>query len=199
MDNKNTKESKMKLLLINKDNPLPENYKPELKELCGGYFMDVNAVFAMKKMICAALADGIHLRVFSAYRSISYQKGLFNEDVDSYMLSGLSYEEAYAKTAMSVAIPRHSEHNAGLAADISSVDWSGEINQSFENTPEFEWLNNYAHCFGFILRYPKGKSHITGITYEPWHYRYVGAVHAKCIKKMGITLEEYLQKQGCGV
>lgn len=187
------KEKKMKLLLINKDNPLPECYKPVLKEVGDGYFLEASAACAMRKMLCAALSCGIHLRVFSAYRSISYQKGLFNEDVDRYMLTGMSFEEAYKKTALSVAIPGYSEHNAGLAADISTQDWKGEINESFENTPEFEWLDKNAHCFGFILRYPKNKTAITGITYEPWHYRYVGAAHAKNIKRMGITLEEYLK------
>ena len=86
----------MKLMLINKDNPLPKDYKPELQEVCEGYFMEAHAACAMKKMLCAALRDGIRLRVFSAYRSISYQKGLFNENVDRYMLSGMSYEEAAA-------------------------------------------------------------------------------------------------------
>ncbi len=186
----------MKLLLINKDNPLPRNYKPALSEVCDGYFMDIVAAASMKKMICTALSNGIHLRVFSAYRSISYQKGLFNEDVDRYMLRGMSFEDAYAKTSLSIAKPGESEHNAGLAVDITSAQWQGEINESFENTPEFKWLNNNAHYFGFILRYPKNKTDITGITYEPWHYRYVGSAHAQCIKRMGITLEEYLQKQG---
>ena len=90
---------------------------------------------------------------------------------------------------------RQSEHNAGLAADISSMDWKGEITESFENTKEFEWLDKNAHKFGFILRYPRGKEHITGITYEPWHYRYVGRRHAECMKRMGVTLEEYLELQ----
>lgn len=189
----------MKLMLINKDNPLPKDYKPELKEVCDGYFMEIHAACAMKKMLCAAMRDGICLRVFSAYRSISYQKGLFNEDVDRYMLQGMSYEEAYAKTALSIAIPGQSEHNAGLAADMSTVDWVGEISEEFENTPEFRWLCKNACHFGYILRYPKGKSHITNITYEPWHFRYVGTVHARCITRMGLTLEEYFQRQCCSV
>lgn len=189
----------MKLLLINKDNPLPENYKPCLKEVCGGYFMEKNAADALSSMICAALCDGIHLRIFSAYRSVSYQRGLFNQDTDRYILSGMSREEAFAKTAESIAIPGQSEHNAGLAADISSQDWIGEITQEFENTPEFEWLFRNAPRFGYILRYPKGKSHITGITYEPWHYRYVGIIHAKNIADMNLTLEEYMKIQKCYV
>ena len=115
----------MKLLLINKNNPLPENYKPCLADLSEGYQLEKHAAYAMKQMICNALKDGIRLRVFSAYRSISYQKGLFNEDMLRYINRGMSYEEAYQKTAFSIAVPGESEHNAGLAADISSMDWKG--------------------------------------------------------------------------
>ncbi len=186
----------MKLLLINKDNSLPENYKPLLKELGNGCFLETNTAIAMKKMLYTANACGIRLRVFSAYRSISYQKGLFDESVESNMKSGMSHVEAYEKTAMSIAPPGQSEHNAGVAADITSVCWEGEITEEFDKTPEFSWLYNNAHCFGFILRYPKDKTDITGYIYEPWHYRYVGEAHAKCIKKMNITLEEYLQRHG---
>jgi D-alanyl-D-alanine carboxypeptidase len=186
---------KMKLMLINKDHPLPENYKPCLTDLMEGYQLERKTACAMKEMICAALKDGIHLRIFSAYRSISYQQGLFNEDIQRYMKQGMSYEDAFNKTAQSIAVPGQSEHNAGLAADISTMDWKGEINPEFENTEEFRWLDKNAAKFGFILRYPKGKEHITSITYEPWHYRYVGRVHAERMKRMGLTLEEYLDLQ----
>lgn len=186
---------KMKLMLINKDLPLPENYKPCLTDLMEGYRLERKTACAMKEMICAALKDGIHLRIFSAYRSISYQQGLFNEDIQRYMKQGMSYEDAFNKTAQSIAVPGQSEHNAGLAADISTMDWKGEINTEFENTEEFRWLDKNAAKFGFILRYPKGKEHITSITYEPWHYRYVGRVHAERMKRMGLTLEEYLDLQ----
>ena len=186
---------KMKLMLINKDHPLPENYKPCLTDLMEGYQLERKTACAMKEMICAALKDGIHLRIFSAYRSISYQQGLFNEDIQRYMKQGMSYEDAFNKTAQSIAVPGQSEHNAGLAADISTMDWKGEINPEFENTEEFRWLDKNAAKFGFILRYPKGKEHITSITYEPWHYRYVGRVLAERMKRMGLTLEEYLDLQ----
>lgn len=187
----------MKLLLINKTHPLPDNFKPKLCEVSGGYLLEINAAQAMKRMLCAALSCGIHLRVFSAYRSISYQKGLFSQDIERYMRQGMSYEEACEKTALSLSLPGYSEHNAGLAADISSAGWNGEITEEFENTEEFRWLNENAHFFGFILRYPKDKKDITGFTYEPWHYRYVGKCHAESIKRMGITLEEYLNI--CGI
>ena len=128
----------MKLMLINKDHPLPENYKPCLTDLMEGYQLERKTACAMKEMICAALKDGIHLRIFSAYRSISYQQGLFNEDIQRYMKQGMSYEDAFNKTAQSIAVPGQSEHNAGLAADISTMDWKGEINPEFENTEELK-------------------------------------------------------------
>ncbi len=187
----------MKLMLINKENPVPLDYRPCLEEIGGGYMLEKCAAYAMKAMICCAAKEGINLRVFSAYRSVSYQRGLFNQDVDRYMLMGMSYNDAVKKTSLSIAYPGESEHNAGLAADITSFQWVGEITEDFENTPEFNWLFNNAHCFGYILRYPKNKTNITGITYEPWHYRYVGKKHACCIKKMNITLEEYLKLHCC--
>lgn len=187
----------MKIMLINRENPISMGFKPYLKEIGGGYMLERHAAEYMKAMICAAMADGIKLRVFSAYRSISYQQGLFNQDIERYVLLGMSHDEAVQKASLNIAMPGSSEHNAGLAADITSMDWHGEITEEFENTPEFKWLNNNAHCFGFILRYPKNKTHITGFTYEPWHYRYVGKSHACCIKRMNITLEEYLKLQCC--
>lgn len=185
----------MKLLLINHENPLPDNFKPCLADLFEGFQLEKHAALAMKQMLCSALKEEVHIRIFSAYRSISYQRGLFDQDMQRYIVKGMSYDEAYKKTAFSVAVPGESEHNAGLAADISSMDWKGEITADFENTPEFKWLDRNAHKFGFILRYPKGKENITGITYEPWHYRFVGKHHSCCMKRMNLTLEEYMMIQ----
>lgn len=187
----------MKLLLVNAKNKLPANYNPDLAEVTGGYCLVRCAAEAMKKMICAALEDKIELRVFSAYRSIEYQQGLFDEDMRRYIMQGYSGTEAYDMTARSVAVPGYSEHNAGLAADISTMKWKGDITEMFDRTPEFQWLSENAHKFGYILRYPKGKEDITGIQYEPWHYRYVGLPHSVNIHNKNITLEEYLSFSSC--
>ena len=182
----------MKILLINKDNPMPEDYKPQLAEICDGYMLEREACASLKRMMCFAMCDGVCLHIFSAYSSPEYQRGIFDEDVARYKLMGYSQEEAAAKTALSIAPPFYSEHNAGLAVDISTPDWKGEITEEFENTMEFKWLSKNACKYGFILRYPRGSESITGISYEPWHYRYVGLPHSKIIACKHITLEEYL-------
>jgi D-alanyl-D-alanine carboxypeptidase len=110
------------------------------------------------------------------------------------MLRGMSLSEAQRLAAVYVAPPGHSEHPAGLAADISSMDWQGEISRQFDNTLQFRWLEKNACKYGYILRYPKGKEAVTGLSYQPWHFRYVGRKHACFINKMGITLEEYMHK-----
>lgn len=183
----------MKILLINKENPVPEWYKPMLDEVQNGYLMEKHAAVCMREMIECAKKDGVELKIFSAYRSPEYQQKLLNEDIKRYMNEGMSYEEAFQTSVMNIALPGTSEHNAGLAADICNVDWEDEITEEFENTPEFIWLDNNAYKFGFILRNPKGKTHITKYNYEPWHYRFVGCPHAEIIKRKNITLEEYLQ------
>lgn len=187
----------MKLPLINSDNLLPEDYVPCLEQVQDGYEMECRAARCMRKMICAALQNGIRLRVYSAYRSIDYQKGLFLQDIQKYISQGMSPDEAFELTSRYIALPGASEHNAGLAADITSPEWEGELSEEFENTPQFKWLSNNAHRFGFILRYPRDKENITGIGYEPWHYRFVTCAHAGHIEKLGITLEEYLALHNC--
>ena len=101
-------------------------------------------------------------------------------------------DEAYKKAVEAVAIPGKSEHNAGLAADIIEQG-NYTLTEDFENTPQFKWLNENAAKYGFILRYPKGKESVTGIIYEPWHYRFVGVYHATKIKDSGLCLEEYAE------
>ena len=145
-------------------------------------------------MLADAEAAGCKLYLVSGYRSVERQTALFKRKTNSFMAEGFSREEAEKQAAMWVARPGTSEHNTGLAADIVSADWyskHSDLTADFEDTPEFEWL--YAHCadYGFILRYPRGKENVTGVTYEPWHYRYVGKDAAKAIMQAGGTLEEY--------
>jgi D-alanyl-D-alanine carboxypeptidase len=131
------------------------------------------------QMFDAAKKDGLSLRVISAYRTEDYQRGLYNNKVRT---TGKVNADNYS------ARPGHSEHQTGLAVDICSTKGT------FEYTSEFKWLQNHAHEYGFILRYPKGKEWITGYSYEPWHYRYVGTDAAKIIYEEGITYEEYYAK-----
>ncbi len=151
--------------------------------------MQEQAACCAVKMLEAAKADGVKINIISAYRSTEYQKKLFDEDVSKYMAQGLSFEEAFKKTSQSLALPGRSEHNSGLAIDLLSDEWN-DLTEGFENTAAFNWLDKNAYKYGFILRYPRGKEDITGIIYEPWHYRYVGRGWAKHLKKSGKVLEE---------
>ncbi len=139
------------------------------------------------KMFDAAAADGITLRVVSAYRSFEYQIRLFNRRVVKYGFANANY---------STAIPGQSEHQTGLVVDVDDGTWTHTVKQSFETTPAFRWLDQHAHEYGFILSYPDGKEDITGYMYEPWHYRFVGSVAvATEIKQRGLTLQEYVALQ----
>ncbi len=173
-------------ILVNKTNKLPEDYKPDLKEWTKGYSLDKRAFKAYSDMYTAAQKDNISIWMVSAYRSKEKQEANFNAKVEEYKKNGMSHDEAIEATAKIIADPSTSEHSLGLAVDINS------LNESFEETKQFAWLQKNCAEYGFILRYPKDKVDITGYSYEPWHYRYVGSNHAKIIMEKGISLEEYL-------
>ena len=181
-------------MLINRKNPMPPDYYPELMEISDDYFLEKNACKAMNNLLKAAAKCGVKICIFSAYRSSTYQQKLFDDEVKIYTEQGYSYSDALEKASQAVALPYTSEHNAGLAADVSSPELFGQTTTAFDKTCQFEWLDKNACKYGFILRYPKNKEHITGIMYEPWHYRYVGTPHACIIKENSLTLEEYIKK-----
>ncbi|WP_367924829.1 D-alanyl-D-alanine carboxypeptidase family protein [uncultured Ruthenibacterium sp.] len=185
--------------LVNEANPLPEDFsiKTVMIEGYENRPFDARAADALEEMLADAETAGCKLYLVSAYRSVERQRNLFARKTQSFVNEGFPQEEAEKQAAQWVARPGTSEHNLGLAADIVSANWYSnhdDLTADFENTPEFEWLQ--AHCaeYGFILRYPKGKESVTGITYEPWHYRYVGKDAAAQIMAEGITLEEYTQQ-----
>ncbi|MDR1892577.1 MAG: M15 family metallopeptidase [Oscillospiraceae bacterium] len=190
------------LRLVNKDtNVLPASFHPEVSPIRNEYVMKVEngnkkfdavefssqAIAALHALFDAAKADGIKLESLSAYRSYDTQKGIFERNVNNLLASNKSITRAQAEeqVAMTVARPGTSEHSLGLAVDFNSVE------VSFENTSAFLWLQNHAADYGFILRYPKDKVDVTKYSYEPWHYRYVTAAHAKQMKRLGMCMEEY--------
>lgn len=164
------------VLLVNKKHPFPKN---------GASGVDPKASAAYNKLSAAAKKEiGVTTEAFSTFRSHDYQKGNFDRQVKA---NGLEHALKY------VAKPGFSEHETGLAMDVGDVKHKNiRLKEEMANTEFGRWLNNNAHRFGFIIRYPKGKEHITGIDYEPWHIRYVGENHAKAIYNSGMTLEEYL-------
>ena len=180
------------LVLVNGNHPMEEGYVPELMELEEGYSVDSRILDAAQEMLAAAKEEGLHIDICSAYRSVERQGEVFGESMKVRVKEGLSYWEAFSETSLNVALPGTSEHALGLALDLISNQYT-ELDERQEETAEAKWLKENCHKYGFILRYPPEKTNVTGITYEPWHYRYVGKEHAKKIMEQGITLEEYLQ------
>jgi D-alanyl-D-alanine carboxypeptidase len=179
------------LLLVNKQHPIPDGYEFTPAVIKGAMKCDARILADLKAMMKAAKADGVNLVVSSSYRDYSRQTYVFNRKIDYYMEKGYSYLEAYKLASITVTIPDASEHQIGLALDITSTSYSA-LEIGFGDTLAGKWLA--AHCaeYGFILRYPLGKEDITGIQYEPWHFRYVGKTAATEIMDRGITLEEFV-------
>lgn len=177
-------------LLLNKNYILPDGYVPKLAEAVkgSGVKLDYRVAPHYQEMYDAAKKDGITLTPVSGYRSFQRQKNNFENSIAQYQKQGYSKKDATIKASETRLLPGTSEHNAGLAMDICS------LSTSFDTTKEYKWLQAHAHEYGFILRYPKDKINITQITYEPWHYRYVGTEIAKKLKESGQVLEEYLGK-----
>ena len=193
-------EASWSTMLVNQWSYMPEGYVPEVREISYNGVsplnnkFDVRAAEALEQMLADARAAGYNMYLVSAYRSHDYQVNLFNRKVNEYKALGYTDDEAYKQASQWVAIPGTSEHCTGLAADIVSSTWynyNSDLTHDFEDTEHFDWL--YSHCadYGFILRYPKNREATTGITYEPWHYRYVGVEAAKYIMANNITLEEF--------
>ncbi|MEI3348178.1 MAG: M15 family metallopeptidase [Dysosmobacter sp.] len=191
-----SQEDAWQLRLVSAAHPLPEDFEvPELTKLRGGHAIDSRAYPALQQMMDDCRAAGLNPVICSSYRTYDKQEELFRKKVNTLLKQGYSQEEAETEAARWVARPGTSEHETGLAVDI--VDKSYQLlDEKQAETPVQQWL--MAHCaeYGFILRYPVEKSDLTGIGYEPWHYRYVGVEAAKEISERGICLEEYWMEQG---
>ena len=180
-------ENNWNLTLVNSGYRIPDNYTPDLVYVCGSSErLDSRVAKHYENMFEAASKDGVYLTPCSGYRSYERQEINYNNKIGYYESLGYSKEDAAVKAATIIMPPGSSEHNLGYAMDIVCVD------EWFEDTDEFQWLMKNAQDYGFILRYPKDKQDITKVTYEPWHWRYVGVEAAKEIKASGQVLEEYL-------
>lgn len=181
------------LVLINKKIRLPSNYAPgDLASVVGsvaavpGSSLRKEAALALIEMINSAKSEGKNLSVVSAFRSYSQQVGVFNGWV---ALAGSKNAESFS------AKPGHSQHQLGTAVDLG-VNGQTNFNESFGQTAEGVWLSQNAYKYGFVLSYPKGKEAVTGYSYEPWHYRYIGKENAQKMIGSGLILEEFLQRFG---
>ena len=185
--------SDWRLVLINKQHPIPEDYDFKLGTFTSGMRCDERVIEDLLLMMQAAKQDGLNLVVRSPYRTSDHQEDNFNDRIKSYMRQGLSYMDAYKATSRVITVPGCSEHEVGLALDITS-DTFIPLKQGFADTEEGKWLEEHCHEYGFILRYPFGKEYITGIEYEPWHFRYVGREAATIMKEENLCLEEFWDK-----
>lgn len=205
------------LKLINKTNPVDEDYVPnDLVEIDNAYVvphkqndslkLEKATVDAVTSMIDAMRGEGIdNITITSAYRTYQYQERLFSGYIASEKANhpDMSDDEIKALVLTYSAAPGTSEHQSGLCVDLITDEMDGLNNygsetpknpydKGFAETEAYEWLKDHAHEYGFILRFPENKTDITGYEYESWHYRYVGVEHATRIHEQGITLEEYL-------
>ena len=177
-------------LLVNPDHLMPDDYSPTVVSVGGNYKMESKAAAAWQDMQAAASRDGVSLWIISAYRTLERQTELYQEKVEEYKNLGYNEGDAKIEAGKWVAVPGTSEHCLGYAADLCSLE------ENFENSDQFAWLQKHCAEYGFILRYPKDKVDITKISYEPWHYRYVGSNHAQIIMSQALCLEEYLEQYG---
>lgn len=188
------------MILINSENPLDRSFVPcdlvpikstrrdgrEMQKMRAEAAESLeNMIYEMKK--CNVYDE--NLTVTSGYRSFEYQKYLFDRYIRNRTDAGMSYEDAYNEVCKTTAKAGHSEHQSGLCVDFHNKKYA---NKSFADTPQYKWIEKNAHRFGFIVRYPQGKENITGISFEPWHLRYVGVESATAMYEKSLCLEEYV-------
>ncbi len=183
------------LLCANKKHPLAQDYAPadlvtvDVPQKYGNAVMRKEAAEAMKKMFDAAKVDGVSLFIGTGFRDYAFQESIYNGYVSQ---SGQEYADTISSR------PGYSDHQTGLCADLGGPDEETYLEQSFINTPAGQWLYKHAYEYGFIMRYPNGKEDVTGYSYEPWHYRYVGVDVATDMYNISpeLTFEEYFDIAG---
>ncbi len=175
------------LIVVNAWNELPEDYSVELTELSNGQKVDSRIYPYLQEMFDAAREGGVYPVVREGYRTAEEQQEILEDRIQTYINQGYSRSRAERTAKEWVALPGTSEHQLGIAVDINADK------SMCSNEEVYAWLAENAYKYGFILRYPPGKQEITGTSYEPWHYRYVGVEAAQEIYEQGICLEEYFE------
>lgn len=176
------------LIVVNRWNELPEDYSVELTELSNGQKVDSRIYPYLQEMFDAARAEDVYPVVREGYRTAEEQQEILDDKIQSYINQGYSQVKAERTAKEWIALPGTSEHQLGIAVDINADK------SKCSNEDVYGWLAENAYKYGFVLRYPPGKQKITGTSYEPWHYRYVGEKAAKEIYERGICLEEYFKQ-----
>lgn len=188
------KNNKKILVLVNVAHELPERYDASLRTICNGRLKASERLYpALVDMLEAAGEEGHHYWIASAWRSREKQQKLVDEDVRAAMQKGASYQEALKETYRETMPAGHSEHETGLALDIL-CQGNLQMDRSQEKEPGNIWLRENSWRYGFILRYPEKKKKVTGIRYEPWHFRYVGKKAAAYMHTHNLTLEEFWER-----
>lgn len=179
-------------LLVNETHPLPEDFEPKLAGTRNGQQVDRRIKAALERMIDDAAEEGLDLLICSSYRDYEKQDSLMDESIAKYLRQGMDYREAFFETKEQIALTGASEHHTGLAVDIVGRGYQS-LDRAQADTKEAEWLSEHAHEYGFILRYPEDKEEITMISFESWHYRYVGEEAALFMKENDLCLEEFVE------
>jgi len=179
------------LPMVNPWTFMHEGYTPDLVDTENGYRVDSSCAEALLQMLHDCRDAGFDAQITSAYRDNDTQVFLYDRKVNYFLSLGYDRQTAEKEAGTIIAVPGTSEHQLGLAVDlVDSSYWV--LDEAQENTPAQKWLMEHCWEYGFILRYPNEKSAVTGIIYEPWHYRYVGVEVAQTLKDTGLCLEEYL-------
>lgn len=178
-----------RLLLVGRDSYLPGDFTVDLKKV-GDVRVDYRIAAPLESMIADAETAGIKLIPISGYRSVSEQRALYDEKKAAFLQEGYGEEAAEIYTREIIQPPGASEHHTGLAVDFLTVGIT-ELDEGFAQSPAYRWLVENAANYGFIERYPEDKTEKTGVSWEPWHFRYVGTADAIAISSMAICLEEY--------
>ena len=173
------------LVLVNEEVPLPESWG-FLPFLVDDEVVDRRMAQDLLSMVQAAEKDGVWLWVASGYRSRERQQVLLDNLIQENREAGMEEEQARKDALKTVALPGHSEHETGLAVDFN------DVSQQFADTEAYRWLQEHGPEFGFVQRYREGKSSVTGVEEESWHYRYVGKENAQEMERLGLCLEEYV-------
>lgn len=174
------------LVLVNANNKIPDSYNVVEGDYCGVKINSIISVPLNKMIADARNKKGLNLWLSSSFRDIETQTNLYQNEVREKLGQGYPQQKAEQLAAQEVARPGYSEHNTGLAVDFNGVS------DNFKETEEYKWLLENSYKYGFVLRYPEEKKDLTGIIYEPWHFRYVGVDVATYMKENNICFEEYV-------